>query len=93
MNFEPVDTNFDLASFELDEYYLIVFKIVGVPFYAMVDKESRAVIDIYTLTNGNHNASHPYDKDTSLKFIDWLPLNYFEMESIINDYIKVTFPN
>lgn len=91
MEFKPVDKNFDLASFELDDYYLIFFKICGIPFYAQVDKESRVVIDITTLANGNYNASHPYDKNTSLKFIDWLPLNYFEMESVVNDYIKVTF--
>ena len=37
--------NFDYTD-ELDNYFLVIFKIEGIPFSAQVDKESKSVIDI-----------------------------------------------
>ena len=77
--------NFNYTD-ELDNYYLVTFNVEGIPFAAQVDKESKRVIDITTLTSGVYNASHPYNIDTSLKQIDWLPVNYFEIEDAIVEF-------
>lgn len=77
--------NFDYTD-ELDNYFLVIFKIEGIPFSAQVDKESKSVIDICTLANGVYNASYPYNINTTLKQIDWLPLNYFEVEDALVEY-------
>lgn len=78
--------NFNYTD-ELDNYYLVTFNVEGIPFAAQVDKESKAVIDITTLTSGVHNnGHHPYNKDTSLKQIDWLPVNYFEIEDALVEF-------
>lgn len=78
MDFEYTD--------EFDKYFLTIFKIDGVPFSALVDKESKSVIDISTLINGIYNASHPYNQNTSLKEIDWLSVNYYDIEKVITEY-------
>ena len=93
MKFESVEDykNSDIISFELDEYYLFIFKVDGIPCSAMVDKESKKVIDIFTLVNGNYNGSHPYDKNTSLKNINWMPITYFEVEKVMLEYVKTYF--
>lgn len=73
---------------ELD-YYLVIFEIQNVPFYSLVDKETRTVIDILTLDNSKKLGKNAYVCDTSLKRIDWLPLNYYEVEKAISDFFSV----
>ena len=82
--------NFDYTE-EFDNYFLVIFKIDNIPFSVIVDKETHDVVDVSTLTNGIYNSSHPYDKDTSLKSIDWLPVNYFEIVDVIKEYFDKTY--
>ena len=82
--------NFDYTE-EFDDYFLVIFKIDDMPFSAIVDKETHDVEDVSTLTSGIYNSSHPYDKDTSLKNIDWLPVNYFEIVVVIKEYFDKTY--
>ena len=77
--------NFDYTD-ELDNYYLVTFTVDGIPFAAQVDKETKQVIDITTLASGVQNASRPYNIDTSLKQIDWLSVNYFEVEDALVEF-------
>ena len=71
---------------EFDNYFLTIFKIDGIPFSALTDKVSKEVIDISTLVSGVYNASHPYNQNMSLKEIDWLSVNYFEIEDALVEY-------
>lgn len=74
---------------EFQEYYIVIFHVDDIPFSAMIDKQTKAVIDISTLTSGVYNKGHhPYNKDTSLKQIDWLPVNYFEVEEALVGYFN-----
>lgn len=70
---------------ELD-YILVMFNIDGVHFSSIVDKESKKVVDIFTLNNGRYGAINPYNENTSLKNITWLPVTYFEVEKAIEDF-------
>ena len=72
---------------ELD-YYLVIFNIEDIPFSAQIDKESKQVIDISTMTNGVFNASHPYNINTPLKQINWLPVSYFDIEDVLVEFFK-----
>lgn len=78
--------NFDYT--ELNDYFLVIFKIDGIPFASIVDKENKSVVDVFTLDSGVHNGSHAYDTNTSLKKIDWLSLGYFEIEEAIYEYFS-----
>ena len=82
--------NFDYTD-EFENFFLVIFHINGIPFSALVDKESHSVIDISTLVSGNYNASHPYDRDTPLKHIDWLGVDYFTYESAIKEYFDANY--
>lgn len=82
--------NFDYTD-EFENYFLVIFRIDGVPFSALVDKESHNVIEITTLVSGIYNASHPYDKDTSLKSIEWLNVDYFAFEDAIKEYFDANY--
>lgn len=82
--------NFDYTD-EFENYFLVIFHINDIPFSAIVDKESHNVIDISTLVSGNYNGSHPYNKDTSLKQIDWLDVNYFDYEDTIKEYFDANY--
>ena len=74
---------------EFQNYYLAIFHVDDIPFSAMVDKETKTVIDISTLTSGVYNNGyHPYNKDTSLKEIDWLSVSYFEVEEALVGYFN-----
>lgn len=76
---------------ELENYFLLIFKVEGIPCAGMVDKETHEVIDLFLLTSGVYNGSHPYNKDTSLKEVDWLPINYFNLEDDIKKYFNETY--
>ena len=71
---------------ELD-YYLVLFSIDGVEFSAIVDKESKSVVDIVTLKNGIRFDT-PYNENTSLKTMNWLSLNYFDVEDALVEFFK-----
>lgn len=82
--------NFDYTD-ELENYYLTIFHVNGIPCSAIVDKESKKVIDISTLTSGVYNGSHPYNKDTSLKCIDWIDISYYDLEEAIEEYFTTEY--
>lgn len=74
---------------EFQDYYIVIFKVDEIPFSAMIDKETKKIIDISTLTSGVYTKGHqPYDKDTSMKQIDWLPVSYFEIEDALMGYFN-----
>ena len=77
--------NFDYTE-EFNDYFLVIFNINTIPFSAIVDKGTHNVVDVSTLVNGVYNSSYPYDKDTSLKTINWLPVNYFEVVDAIKEF-------
>lgn len=72
---------------EFQDYYLVIFNVCGIDFSSIIDKETKRVVDIFTLKNGKYG-SVPYNENTSLKTLTCLPVNYFEVEDALIGYFN-----
>lgn len=73
---------------ELDNYYLVLFTVDGIKFYALVDKETSEPFRIATLQNGNLDTFAFNSEDDYKCMSHNLSVDYFTVYDDIKAYFK-----
>lgn len=83
---KPTNLSYDWT--ELDNYYLVLFTVDGIKFYALVDKETSEPFRIASLHQGNLDTFAFNAEDDYKIMSNGLSVSYFDVYDEIKAYFQ-----